>query len=171
MWPGKTRSKTRLQPFNFCFFFTKMMSFWFFYKKNWPERPSQNTEPEPWTGTGLKTINLYKKLLQPLYQTYFMIEFFFFFSFFKSKSRSSKKEDVNTSWRNKFKLSIIGNFAKWLKFYLIYSIRWNHSKSIVYCLTIKQSHILAEKFNTIGIAIINQRSHNRTLKSIKFSLP
>jgi hypothetical protein len=38
--PGKTRSKTWLQPVDF-FFFTKTTSFWFFKKiKNWFRRPS-----------------------------------------------------------------------------------------------------------------------------------
>jgi len=32
-WPDKTRSKTRLQPVDFCFcFFTKMTLFWIFLK-------------------------------------------------------------------------------------------------------------------------------------------
>jgi len=48
-----TRSKTRLQPVDFCFF-TKMTSFWF--KKNWLGRPGQNPEPGPWTRSGLKTM-------------------------------------------------------------------------------------------------------------------
>jgi hypothetical protein len=33
VWPGKTRSKTRLQPVDFCFFFfTKTTPFWIFFK-------------------------------------------------------------------------------------------------------------------------------------------
>jgi len=32
-WPRKTRLKIQLQPVNFCFFFTKTTSFWFFFKK------------------------------------------------------------------------------------------------------------------------------------------
>jgi hypothetical protein len=31
-WPGKIRLKTRLQPVDFCFVFTKTTSFWFFKK-------------------------------------------------------------------------------------------------------------------------------------------
>jgi len=38
-WPGKIRSKTRLQFVDFCFFLLKRHRFDFF-KKNWPEQPS-----------------------------------------------------------------------------------------------------------------------------------
>jgi hypothetical protein len=44
-WPSKTRSKTRLQHVDFCFFFTKSTLFWFFLKKNDPGNPVTRSKP------------------------------------------------------------------------------------------------------------------------------
>jgi len=52
VWPGKTWLKTRLQPVNF--FFTKTMSFWFFYKKNWPGQPGDPVKTRALNRAGSK---------------------------------------------------------------------------------------------------------------------
>jgi hypothetical protein len=64
MWAGWPGQDPVANPLTFDFFFTKMMSFWFFLKKNWPGRPgdpvkTQNPGLEPGrvlnlrvTGTG-----------------------------------------------------------------------------------------------------------------------
>jgi len=56
-----TRSKTRLQPIDFCFFFL-LKQYCFDLKKKliWTTRWSgQNSEPRPWTGLGLKNYSSY----------------------------------------------------------------------------------------------------------------
>jgi hypothetical protein len=59
VWPGKPRTKTRLQPVDF--FLSKRRCFDFFlkYRLTRPTRsPDQDPEPGSWTGPGLKTMVL-----------------------------------------------------------------------------------------------------------------
>jgi len=44
-WAGKTRSKTQLQPINFCFFLLKRCCFDFFLKKINPNNPVTRLKP------------------------------------------------------------------------------------------------------------------------------
>jgi hypothetical protein len=71
-WPGKTRSRPGDKPVDFCFFLfflLKRRRFDFFFLKNWPGRPGQtrwpgqNPEPGPWTGPGLKTLQINEHVL------------------------------------------------------------------------------------------------------------